>query len=52
MALRLPPRQAIPRVAALIAAGDDAPACARALDAAVALVAAEVEPLEGGDGDR
>ncbi|MDQ3402594.1 MAG: hypothetical protein M3548_04265, partial [Actinomycetota bacterium] len=44
-ALRLPPHQAIPRVAALVVAGDDPESCARALDAAQALVEVEVDPL-------
>ncbi|WP_069172171.1 ATP-grasp domain-containing protein [Streptomyces griseus] len=45
--LLLPPRQAIPRLAVLIAEGADEAACARVLDAAVPLVTAEVEPLAG-----
>ncbi|MFI8828472.1 ATP-grasp domain-containing protein [Streptomyces sp. NPDC053431] len=43
--LLLPPRQVIPRLAVLVASGDDEKACAHALDEAVPLVTAEVEPL-------
>lgn len=43
--LRLPPRQAIPRLAALVAVADTATECALALDRAEALVRTEVEDL-------
>jgi biotin carboxylase len=43
--LRLPPHQAVPRLAALVAVGDDETACGAALDAAAGLVSAEVTPL-------
>ncbi|MDT4985912.1 MAG: hypothetical protein QOI74_6 [Micromonosporaceae bacterium] len=43
--LHLPPRDPIPRLAALVAVGSDAAACARSLDAAQATVATEVWPL-------
>jgi biotin carboxylase len=44
-ALRLPPRQAIPRVAALVAVADTGAECTQALDRAQALVRAEVGGL-------
>lgn len=43
--LLLPPRQAIPRLAALVAVGPDESACRRALDRAEAAVDRTVEPL-------
>ncbi|MFI1568169.1 ATP-grasp domain-containing protein [Streptomyces sp. NPDC020490] len=43
--LLLPPRQVIPRLAVLVASGTDEAACAHALETAVPLVTAEVEPL-------
>ncbi|MET9699668.1 ATP-grasp domain-containing protein [Streptomyces sp. NPDC006529] len=43
--LLLPPRQAIPRLAALVAVGPDAAACARILDLAEAAVDHTVDPL-------
>ena len=43
--LRLPPRQAIPRLAVVIATGADDGACAAALDAAEAVVVSAVDPL-------
>ncbi|MEV7024461.1 ATP-grasp domain-containing protein [Kitasatospora sp. NPDC093558] len=43
--LLLPPRQAIPRLAALVAVGPDEAACREALDRAEALVDRTVEPL-------
>ncbi|MFG2921279.1 ATP-grasp domain-containing protein [Streptomyces sp. NPDC048305] len=46
--LLLPPRQAIPRLAVLIAVGADEEACARVLETAVPLVTSEVEPFAGG----
>jgi biotin carboxylase len=45
--LLLPPRQAIPRLAALIAVADDEAGCGGALDAAVPSVTSEVESLDG-----
>jgi biotin carboxylase len=45
--LLLPPRQAIPRLAALIAVADDEAACVAALDAAAPMVASEIKPLDG-----
>jgi len=45
--LLLPPRQAIPRLAALIAVAADEAGCAAALDAAEPLVVAEVEEISG-----
>ena len=49
--LRLPPRQAIPRLAVLVATGADEAACGRTLDAAGPLVVAEVAPLTGAAAD-
>lgn len=45
--LLMPPAQAIPRLAALIAVADDPQACASALDLATSKVIAELEPLPG-----
>jgi hypothetical protein len=49
--LRLPPRQVIPRLAVLVAAGPDPSACAAALDAAAQALVVEVEPLTGAGDD-
>jgi biotin carboxylase len=43
--LLLPPRQAIPRLAVLMAVGEDEAACARILDQATPKVAGDVAPL-------
>lgn len=45
--LLLPPRQAVPRLAVLVAAGADPAACEQALEAAAPLVDADVAPLAG-----
>jgi biotin carboxylase len=44
--LLLPPRQVIPRLAVLVAAGADEEACGRALDTALPLIDADVTPLD------
>lgn len=46
--LLLPPRMPLPRIAAVVVTGPDAPSCARSLDQAEAAISWELDPLPAG----